>query len=126
MFVRAAIDAARHLRQPRLLPYRCDSPTERRRFDMVITPQTNGDVLVEHRLISSEPRPTRRKRPISAARGWRCSQCLSVCVEGNVQWLRVEEAPEGLLAADVCPACAIQLFLVMDPAMEDKHVDRDL
>jgi hypothetical protein len=120
MFVRAALDAARLFGQTRVLPYRCDSPTERRQFEMVISPMSGGHVKVEHRLLSSQARPASRSASQSASRsesgalpaaGWRCSQCLAVRHAGSLHWTSADVAAAGApLAQDVCPSCASRLF----------------
>jgi hypothetical protein len=116
MFVRAALDAARLFGQTRVLPYRCDSPTERRQFEMVISPTNDGHVKVEHRLLSSQVRPARRSMGGSyPVGGWRCSQCLAVRHAGSPQWTSADAAPDtspvvAPLAQDVCPSCASRLF----------------
>jgi hypothetical protein len=110
MFVRAALEATRLRGETRVLPYRCDCPSERRRFDMVISPLGQGLVRVEHRLVFAQARPpTRSTRPVARARGgWRCSQCLAVRLTSSGEW--VEDDDSVKLAQDVCPACASQLF----------------
>jgi hypothetical protein len=109
MFVRAALDAARLRGETRVWPYRCDTPDERRRYDMVICPQDDGMVKVEHRLVSAEPRARPRRLPAAQVlMGWRCSQCLAVRHVGTDAW--VEGDVDGLLAQDVCPSCASRLF----------------
>jgi hypothetical protein len=116
MFVRAALDAARLLGQTRVLPYRCDSPTERRQFEMVISPASGGHVKVEHRLLSSQVRPASRSTSRSTGGphptgGWRCSQCLAVRYAGSLHWTSADVAAAGApLAQDVCPSCASRLF----------------
>ena len=121
MFVRAALDAARLLGQTRALPYRCDSPSERRQFEMVISPVGNGHVKVEHRLLSSQARTTRPSAPAQPTALWRCSQCLAVRHAGSPDWLSTDVAgldvahsgatgTHGPLAQDVCPSCARRLF----------------
>jgi hypothetical protein len=111
MFVRAALDAARILAQTRVLPYRCDSADQHRRFEMVISPMGDGCVQVEHRLVFAEPRGLRK--PSSRARalvGLRCSQCLSVRIGGRTEWADAELEPGTMLAQDICPRCAGRLF----------------
>jgi hypothetical protein len=111
MFVHAALDAARLLGQTRVLPYRCDSPTERRRYEMVISPAPAGSVRVEHRMLSCETRPPRRtERTTTLATGWRCSQCLSVRLPGSTAWVSADAVDRPPLAQDVCPACVSRLF----------------
>lgn len=119
MFVRAALDAARLLSETRVLPYRCDSPAERRRFDMVISLMGQGLVKVDHRLVSVQPRLPQRQRP--AARPWadsRCSQCFAVRLTGG-EWVEVEG--HALLPQDVCPNCVRQLFDVPSSTPEPAH-----
>lgn len=111
MFVRAALDAARLLGETRVLPYRCDGPGLLRRFEMVIRPEGDGRVRVDHRLVFSQARLPRRRAPAtSEPAGWRCSQCLLVRPVGSAQWFDADITPEALLAQDICPACARQLF----------------
>lgn len=112
MFVRASLDAVRRSGQERSLPYRCDSPTERRQFEMRISPHANGQVKVEHRLIdASAHEPGRRSGGVSARAGWRCSQCLAVRHVGSQRWIGANVAPPGApLAQDVCPGCVGRLF----------------
>jgi hypothetical protein len=112
MFVRAALDAARLFKQTRVLPYRCDSPTERRQFEMVISPWGTNQVKVEHRLVSSQVRQVRRALQDGAGQAsWRCSQCLAVRHSGSLEWVSADvAAPGGPLAQDVCPSCSRRLF----------------
>lgn len=101
MYVAAAIQAARVLGRPRTLPYRCDSPHERRRFQMTLTPGADGTVTVSHALLDCVPRSP---KPALAAAGWRCSQCLAVRVEGGTEWLDTAP-PRALRGYEICPAC---------------------
>jgi hypothetical protein len=121
MFVRAALDATRLRSETRVLPYRCDTPTERRRYDMVMSPLGEGLVKVEHRLVMAEARPMRRRdRPaVRAKAGWRCSQCLAVRLAGSGEW--VEDDDPIRLAQDVCPRCARQVFDAPPAPMEPSH-----
>jgi hypothetical protein len=112
MFVRAALAAVRLGHEKRSLPYRCDTPAEHRRFEMVISPLPAGHVRIEHVLLSV----TSRRFSLAAlaqaghmAGGWRCSQCLSVKRLGQAVWLEPESIQTSLLAADVCPRCAALL-----------------
>jgi hypothetical protein len=109
MFVRVAFDAVRLLGEPRVLPYRCDSTTERRRFEMTISAADGGLIRVTHRQVFAEPRLARSA--ISKARasaGWRCSQCMAVRLVGTREWVDAEGYTP--LAQDVCPRCAGNLF----------------
>lgn len=116
MFVRAALEAARVLQQTRALPYRCDTPEEHRRFEMVISPLADGHVKVEHRQLSSEPVAARRraghdhpKRALAPV-GWRCSQCWKVRLGPSADWSEATAEPPFPLAQDVCPQCTSRLF----------------
>lgn len=117
MFVRSALEAARVLGQTRVLPYRCDTAAEHRRFEMVISPEANGHVKVEHRLLSATPvAPGARRRSPAALQGqakvgWRCSQCWKVRLVGTQAWVESEPPSSALLTQDVCPDCAKRVFL---------------
>jgi len=111
MFVRAALDAARLLGETRVLPYRCDVPGERRYLEMVISPLADGHVRVAHRLVKTEPMPSRRSLPrVRIVGGWRCSQCCRVRLSGSDEWIESEDQFEARLLSDVCPECANALF----------------
>lgn len=111
MFVRAALDAARLLGESRRLPYHCDGPNGRRRFDMVISPLADGHVKVEHVLIEARPRVVRPPRArLAVSAGWRCSQCLLVRLVGSTEWGDAHLEASAPLAYDVCPSCARRLF----------------
>lgn len=112
MFMRSALQAVRLLGQTRRLPYRCDSPSQRRRFEMVISPLPAGGVRIEHLLVEQAPRLPGLQRLARAghmAAGWCCSQCLSVKLMGASEWLPPEALDTTLLAADVCPTCQNRL-----------------
>lgn len=110
MFVSVALDSARLLERPRVLPYRCDSITRRRRFEMTITPHGQGSLLVDHQLVLDELKPFSRWSPRRTAEGWRCSQCLAVLLQGTQQWIDADKAPSRLPAHQVCGDCARRLF----------------
>lgn len=112
MFIRSALQAVRLLGQTRRLPYRCDSPTDRRRFEMIISPLPAGGVRIEHVLVEQSPRLPGLQRLARAghmAAGWCCSQCLSVKPMGANEWQPPETLDTTLLAVDVCPACQNRL-----------------
>lgn len=111
MFVRAALDAARLLGESRRLPYRCDGPHERRRFEMIISPLADGHVKVEHVLVEALPRIASHPRSrLLVSAGWRCSQCFCVRLVGSAEWAQSNLDASALLAQDVCPPCARRLF----------------
>lgn len=116
MFVRAAVQAARIRPGARVLPYRCDTPQERRRFDMVLVADEGGGVTVEHRLTELLPRSSRAPRAPAAFAGLRCSQCLAIRRVGRSDWEDCSDPGDAPLARDVCPACARALF-EQDPPM---------
>lgn len=112
MFVRVALDAARLKGLTRVLPYRCDSPTERRHFEMIVSPAGAGHVRVDHRLLRADVRPTPGRPWVGRTTArWRCSQCLAVRQAGSPMWVGADRAaPGGPVAEDVCPDCARRLF----------------
>ncbi len=113
MFVRSALDSARLMGTTRTLPYRCDSHTHKRRFEMVISPEENGHVRVAHQLISSELRASKKRQPafdVLETVGLRCSQCWSVRLIGSAEWTAIDVPPNSQLVQDVCPPCSRQLF----------------
>jgi len=122
MFVRSALDAARILNQTRVLPYRCDSADQRRRFEMVISPQGDGRVLVEHQLVEAIPKASRRgSRGLQARAAWRCSQCLRVRFSDGGEWEEADTRPGLTPGQDVCPRCAALLFDAQRSAEEFVH-----
>ena len=121
MFMRSALQAVRLMGQTRKLPYRCDSPSERRRFEMVLSPLPNHGVRIEHVLVEQSPRLPGLQRLARAghmAAGWCCSQCLSVKPLGAHEWQPPETLDTTLLAADVCPACQNRVKSLEQPLAE--------
>lgn len=109
MFVAAAVQAVRRVGQTRELPYRCDTPTERCHYRMLLTPEPDGCVLVSHELLSSVPRAP---LPLRSSRvGWRCSLCSSVRLMGSSEWLDTDVMPREPEVFDICHSCA-QLLTV--------------
>lgn len=105
MFLRAAVDSARRLGQPRHLPYRCDNPGERRWFGMQVEALTDGSVTVSHQVLRIETRVPRPERLAT-----RCSQCLREHQRREPGWLlaaRLRQAADGAdeLLDAVCPDC---------------------
>jgi hypothetical protein len=112
MFMRSALQAVRLLGQARTLPYRCDSPSERRRFEMVLGLLPCGGVRIEHVLVEQTPRFPGMQRLVRSghiAPGWCCSQCLSVKLLGASEWQPPETRDAVLLAMDICPVCQNRL-----------------
>jgi hypothetical protein len=112
MFVRAALEAARLTGESRRLPYRCDSPHERRLFHMIVTPLQDGHVKVEHVLVEVLLRtPCQPRAKLVLSTGWRCSQCLRIRPLGSKDWVEGELDPNAQLSHDVCASCARRLFV---------------
>ncbi len=112
MFVRAALEAARLTGESRRLPYRCDSPLERRLFHMIVTPLDDGHVKVEHVLVEALLRtPCQPRASLALSTGWRCSQCLRIRPLGSTDWVDGELVLNAPLSHDVCPSCARRLFV---------------
>jgi hypothetical protein len=123
------------------LPYRCDSPGERRYMRMEVAHEGGGVVRVSHHLLRSEP----RHRPVLFVRDLkrsgqsrlRCSMCnLVACGE---QWREAEFAGfplhDGHLVVarvlyGICPRCAGALAALREggPAARDRppYGGRDL
>lgn len=109
MFVDAAVQSVRVLGRPVTLPYRCDGQDQLRRFEMELQPTPDLGVVVHHRLVAIEARPTRPPRRPDTRGGWRCSQCLRVRFRGSTTWEEANVAFQ-FVALDVCPECSGRLF----------------
>lgn len=109
MYLDAALDAARMTGQPRVLAYRCDSPSQRRWLEMTLEPLAGGDVRVAHRLVRTEPRndPTRYHYDTPARTTWyRCSQCLRLLAGASRRQDAAPATHHRLAVADtVCNRC---------------------
>lgn len=76
-------------------PYRCDSPEIKRYMNMVVIPQDNGDILLQHHFLRIEPRanPIHFQVPQSRIHSdyqKRCSICGRVQQDGV--WMEIENA----------------------------------
>lgn len=122
MFMRAALQAARLLGERRKLPYRCDSPSHRRHFEMAVSACPDRSVLVEHVLLREELRAPGEGSAPAMGRGIRCSQCLSLRLLPQRRWLPADHVASQVAATAVCPACAGRLneftYLAVDRAHE--------
>lgn len=115
MLIRTLLDGARHLQRPSQRPYRCDSPGVRRDMAMEIRPETDGVLMVSHRVLLERPLPAPLHFRVDdgvAERVMRCSMCNRLKVQGT--WMEPEAAwrQGGLSSPDpnvigygVCPAC---------------------
>lgn len=117
MYMDAALQAARLTGHPRTLQYRCDTPTVRRRLEMVLQPRADGSVRIEHRLVEQHPRahvlacfteegPSLPSSVPTRGPVWRCSVCLRLQRAG-LPWQEPETVGSARLAVcyTVCPRC---------------------
>ncbi|MFG6465536.1 hypothetical protein [Roseateles sp. BYS87W] len=115
MFLAAALEATRLTGLPRTLAYRCDAPGMRRSLEMTVQPLPEGEVLVQHRLLSATPKASattfRYGQPPRAA-WYRCSQCLRLrAANAATAWQPPEQldlppAARSVVVADtVCADC---------------------
>lgn len=85
MFMTAILMRVRVTGQTEAVPYRCDSPTTKRRYVMVLEPLAEGGVRVSHHLESEEPTNLRirvRTADYGQRAPLRCSICCRVREEG--------------------------------------------
>jgi len=108
LFMHAVLDGVRTLCRPRMLPYRCDSPSERRWFQMTAHPLPGGGVLLLHQLTASQPRRPPLQR--AGVRRWCCSQCLASRPLGSQAWMQDDVTTVEVVGYDVCPSCSSRLF----------------
>jgi hypothetical protein len=118
-------DKVRRTRRPIVLPFRCDSPTQRRFLELTIAPGSRGLrvsstlLRVESRLRVSllDPRKARSDEFLRM-----CSFCKQVKVEAG--WCEVEDAVVALrlferdllpvISHGVCPACLQKTLALLD------------
>jgi len=91
-WLRALFSLARNCGRDPEVPYRCDTPTEKRYMSMRITAEAGGGLAVEHLLLRREPRP----RPVQFAvvpgavpTLVRCSSCGRLRVDGR--WVECDD-----------------------------------
>ncbi len=112
-------DSVRSRHRPVTLPFRCDSPDQRRYMELLVAPAEGGDLLLAGVLLRIEVRPA--VALLSAHRRARsgivtlCSWCKRVRLEDG-SWAEVERAVEvmGLfdeaelprISHGMCPDCA--------------------
>jgi hypothetical protein len=115
------LDSVRRLGRPAVRPYRCDSPDLKRFMEMTIEDAGNGELLLSHRLIRTEP--LRRRAHFSAVGGpthkifVRCSMCNRLNVDNG--WLEPDIAASHPKLAElredipviysVCDACQVDV-----------------
>jgi hypothetical protein len=112
-------------------PLRCDSPTARRRLQMVVSPDGDGVVRFESVVTASEVRPEQRLLRRSLPRGsgllTLCGWCKRVSLPDG--WAEVEEAVARLALFDVdrppdithgiCPPCAERMRTAFEHTVAD-------
>jgi len=116
IWLSTVLSLARLRDEPVKRPYRCDSPTEKRYMEMVVSREgKKGDLLLTHRILRAEPvRPPLSFVAARASGPWmaRCSICNRVLADNR--WTEPQEAfRRGLLPEDgsipviygVCPDC---------------------
>jgi hypothetical protein len=116
-FTQALLARVRVNGQPLAIPYRCDTPTQRRFMRMELAPLQGGGVRLRHWLVRSEPLGRLVRMETSRQRGRetriRCSLC-NLIKQGD-DWLEPSELASCLgLSPDtpisvtygICPACA--------------------
>ena len=114
MFVRSVFAAVRTLAQPSVRPYRCDSPRLKRFMEMLITPEADGGLRVEHRIRRVEPLPTAASFVVSGG-GRPCVRCSMCCrIKSGSHWhdhivgtagQHVAEDTAVPVVYGVCPTC---------------------
>ncbi len=85
-YVWTMLDAVRKLEKPIVRSYRCDSPTCKRFMTMRIVPESRNKLLLEHRLVSTQPFERTLRfacAPDSVhTRVTRCSMCNRLQIDG--------------------------------------------
>jgi len=119
MYVATMIDSVRIIPTTLCRPYRCDSPTEKRFMQMIISREANGWIKVAHELLRTEP--LRKRLDLKAATSTdqlksyctRCSLCNRIKgMDGN-DWHELDSAlaqsslsePKLTVIYGVCPDC---------------------
>lgn len=129
MFLDSLLKYTRTLKRSSTRCYRCDSPGIKRFMEMNLVPQTDGGVLVVHRLLRTEILPgqfiftVQRGVNIFAVR---CSMCNRLKIDG--EWTEPDQAfASGKLVANhqtaviygVCPEC--KGGLTVNPHLSDSQ-----
>jgi hypothetical protein len=105
------------------LPFRCDSPSERRFMELLVHPLPASGLEVESRVLRAEPRAyvplLERSSRLRYGTISICSWCLKIRLLGGA-WVEVEEAVEAMdlfssadlpnLSHGICRPCAELVF----------------
>lgn len=118
MFTETMIASARVQQKPIIKPYRCDSPTRKRRMQMILTPFLEGHVRVEHQQVTETPwqhpmhmRTVGTRQRVGKIK--RCSMCNNL-LDGEA-WVtqdayfanHIQTNPESLAVFyGICPNCS--------------------
>lgn len=104
-YLHAVLDRARSAHIPVRLPYRCDTTSHGRLFEMEIVPESSGGLTVRHYLQKVRPYPpTASCRP--AQGGSVCSVCCRFSIDERWRETGLAPAPEMFLReCTVCPYC---------------------
>lgn len=108
------------------VPYRCDSPTERRYMQLELEPGPDGGIDVTSTIVRTESRETVRlldpEAPHSDEFLRICSMCKKIDIDGG--WYEIEEAIQRLrlfeaaavpqLTHGLCDACANDFMAFLD------------
>ena len=111
MFMTAILMRVRVSGQPETVPYRCDSDTARRYFNMDLTPLAEDRVRVTHDLDREEPAPISvRIRPAAPGQParLRCSICCRIAA--GAQWVDPFDGSADQsyrVVHTVCPDCKV-------------------
>jgi hypothetical protein len=100
------------------IPFRCDSPTERRLLELTLYPLPNDHINITSILVKSEPREEVRTLKIEVPRSEKivtiCSMCKKIALPSG-RWVEIEEGLASLgifeeeevpqLSHGLCPEC---------------------
>lgn len=94
------LDSVRGSNRPVAFRFRCDSPDERRFCELRITPDADGSIDFESRILHTESRPPVPLLQAGARRDENeilkaCSTCKRIAVSDD-EWLEIEQAIECL------------------------------
>ena len=113
----------------RAIPFRCDSPTERRYLELVAKALSDGSIQITSTILRTEPRSSvillDADTPRSTGMVTVCSMCKKIRVAPR-QWAEIEEGLARLrlfevdsmpqLTHGLCPACYEVTMLELDKA----------
>lgn len=102
----------------RSIPFRCDSPGERRQFELLIEAQPDNHIQITSRILETESRPPVLLLDRTVSRSKKLVTVCSMCKKMKTSQEKWEEIEEGLvhlklfeadrmplLTHGLCPAC---------------------